>query len=206
MLRERFDILAKMPEGANKDQVPQMLQALLAERFHMVAHRESREESVFALVVGKGGAKLQDSPPDAGASGVPFPHGANGRVPVEVQRTPNGIWTTSKWNGQTVIEAEKISLPELALQLMRYLDRPVIDMTELKGTYQVALNVPYPNGLQRPIAARAETAAETAQDASDPGGASILKSVEALGLRLEKRKAPTERIVVERIDKIPTEN
>ena len=58
---ERFDILAKMPEGANKDQVPEMLQSLLADRFGLKFHKEQREQQVMALVVGKGGPKLKES-------------------------------------------------------------------------------------------------------------------------------------------------
>ena len=47
---QRFDIAAKMPEGAKEDQVPEMLRALLAERFHLEVHRETREHSIYALV------------------------------------------------------------------------------------------------------------------------------------------------------------
>src|SRR2546429_365273 len=54
MSTERFDIVATIPEGASKDQVPQMLQALLAERFKLTFHRESKERPIYALAVGKG--------------------------------------------------------------------------------------------------------------------------------------------------------
>jgi uncharacterized protein (TIGR03435 family) len=57
----RFDINAKLPDGASKDDAPQMLQALLAERFKLVAHLSSAEHPVLALVVGKGGPKLKES-------------------------------------------------------------------------------------------------------------------------------------------------
>ena len=60
---ERFDVVAKLPEGASKEQVPQMLQALLAERFQLKAHRESKEHSVYALVVGKNGPSLRNPRP-----------------------------------------------------------------------------------------------------------------------------------------------
>ena len=50
---QRFDILAKMPEGATREQVPEMLQVLLAERFRLTIHRETRDHSVYALVAGK---------------------------------------------------------------------------------------------------------------------------------------------------------
>jgi uncharacterized protein (TIGR03435 family) len=57
----RFDIEATIPEGATKDDVPVMLQALLGERFKLVAHRTQEEHKVLALVVGKGGPKMKES-------------------------------------------------------------------------------------------------------------------------------------------------
>jgi uncharacterized protein (TIGR03435 family) len=64
---ERFDIVAKIPEGGTKEQVPEMLQGLLEERFGLKFHKESREQNVFALVVAKGGHKMKESStePDA---------------------------------------------------------------------------------------------------------------------------------------------
>src|ERR1017187_1954081 len=50
---QRFDIEAKLPEGAAKNRVPEMLQALLAERFKLAVHRETKDQQVYALVVGK---------------------------------------------------------------------------------------------------------------------------------------------------------
>src|SRR6185369_4052808 len=61
----RFDILAKATEGTRKEQIPAMLQALLAERFKLEVHREKKEFNVFALVVGKGGPKLKESPAES---------------------------------------------------------------------------------------------------------------------------------------------
>ena len=53
-----YDILAKAAEGTRKEQIPAMLQALLAERFQLEVHREKKEFNVFALVIAKGGPKL----------------------------------------------------------------------------------------------------------------------------------------------------
>jgi uncharacterized protein (TIGR03435 family) len=61
---ERFDIQAKLPEGATKEQVPEMLQALLADRFQLKLKREQTEHSVFGLVAAKGGIKLKETTPD----------------------------------------------------------------------------------------------------------------------------------------------
>src|SRR5579872_5763774 len=57
----RFDIVAAYPAGATKADAPQMLQALLEERFKLTMHRDNKERPVLALVAGKGGSKLQDS-------------------------------------------------------------------------------------------------------------------------------------------------
>src|SRR5579862_2464381 len=56
-----FDIVAKMPEGATKEDAPKMLQTLLEERFKLAVHRTNAEHSVLALVVGKGGLKMKAS-------------------------------------------------------------------------------------------------------------------------------------------------
>ena len=57
MTAQRFNVQAKIPDGATKEQVPQMLQALLADRFKLVVHRETRDHSVYAMVLAKGGRK-----------------------------------------------------------------------------------------------------------------------------------------------------
>ncbi len=70
---ERFDIAAKLPEGAKTDQVPEMVLSLLEERFNLMFHRGSREGLIYALVAAKGGPKLKPATEavDADAAGVP---------------------------------------------------------------------------------------------------------------------------------------
>src|SRR5580698_3764421 len=63
----KFDVQAKIPEGRSRDQMPEMLQSLLAARFKLVSHRASRELPVYALVVGTNGPKLKKAPPGAAA-------------------------------------------------------------------------------------------------------------------------------------------
>jgi uncharacterized protein (TIGR03435 family) len=217
MATERFDIAAKMPEGATKEQFPAMLRTLLADRFHLVVRRETREQTVYALVVDKDGPKLTVAPPDAGTSGHPFPNGRDGRIPVIMESTiSDGYRTYSRYQGSLLYEAEKITTPELALMLMSYVDEPVIDSTGLTGAYQVAMKVPgMPQRPGRPAAkdgigrggapAAADSATPTAE-AAEPSGVSIFKELQKLGLRLEKRKAPVEHLVVEHLEKAPTEN
>lgn len=69
MQTQRFDIVAKIPSGVSKDQVPEMVQALLAGRFKLTIHRENKEQSVYALVVGKSGFSLEESKADSDAPG-----------------------------------------------------------------------------------------------------------------------------------------
>ena len=68
----RFAIAATLPQGASVKQVPEMVQALLADRFRLELHRGTREHAFYALVVAKGGLKVKESPGEPGAA-VPDP-------------------------------------------------------------------------------------------------------------------------------------
>jgi uncharacterized protein (TIGR03435 family) len=229
MRQQRFDISAKLPDGATKEQVPEMLQALLQERFGLKAHKENRESNVYALIVAKGGHKLKEAepdpatPPSATVPGtVTFGAGEN---QIRVNAGRGGATVTTAQTGTTKItpgpdgtmrmEIGKVTMAAFAEMLTPLLDRPVVDMTEVKGTYQVALdlsldtlmNVARAAGVGVPgLGARGADPSRPA-DASDPGSSnSILNSVQQLGLRLESRKAPVEFVVVDQVEKTPTEN
>ena len=229
MASQRFDVLAKLPEGASRDQVPAMLQTMLADRFKLAIHRENKERSVYALVVAKDGPKLKESPPDANA---PDAAGADkggatgtGNAQVHVSREGAGAVITGGETGKTRItmgsgglmhlESERMTMARFADLLSPFLDRPVEDMTGLKGNYQVALdismadlrNVARSVGVGIPGAAPAPDAAgRPAEAASEPSGSSIFAAVQRLGLKLESRKGPVEVIVVDHVEKTPTEN
>ena len=226
---QRFDILAKMPEGSTKEQVPEMLQALLAERFKLTIHRETKEHSVYALVVGKGGPKLKEAAPEpeiaAGEKDKPGMVLGQGDNQVRVSGNPGsgnmvvsnpqtGTTRMSMVNGMMHMEASRMSMTSFAEMLSRFVDRPVVDMTELKGNYQVALdlsmddirNVARTAGVAiQAMGPAAEPGKAPADTASDPGG-SIFTSVQQLGLKLDARKAPMDTIMVDRLEKSPTEN
>jgi uncharacterized protein (TIGR03435 family) len=199
----RFDILANMPEGAKREQIPEMLQSLLVERFHLTAHREFRERTVYTLAVGRNGPRMKEAAPQASPSDKPFPNGADGRRLLELINSEDGrAWTIAGWKGRTVFEASKISMPEFAKVLMRYVDGPVIDGTGIAGYYEVACDVP-----PRPLARGNGARGGLGQDATDPGpDGLIFDAVQSLGLKLEKRRAPLEQLVVDRLEKAPTEN
>ena len=231
MKEQRFDILAKMPDGASKDDVPAMLQALLAERFKLTIHREDKEHPVYALVVGKGGPKLKESPPDSEAVPEKEPQGGtvieagdqkvrvtqDGKGGTVVHGGPNGNVHATMSNGVMHMEQDKVTLATLAEMLSRFVDRPVVDMTGLKGNFDITLDLTMQDmmnaaraaGVALPMpggAASGAASSKPSDAASDPGESSIFTTIQQLGLKLEARKLPVETIMVDHLEKLPTEN
>jgi uncharacterized protein (TIGR03435 family) len=223
MASERFDVLAKLPEGASSAQVPEMLQALLAERFKLTMHRESKEHAVYALVVGKNGPKLKESAPDADAPAAT--NDANPQVRISgrgenTQVTISGgqIGTAHMSmgpNGMMHLEAPKMNMAAFADTLSRFFDRPVVNLTELKGTYQLELDLSMEDlrnaartmGIMGPGMGGGRGGAQSPADAaSDPAGLSIFAAVQQLGLKLEPRKVALDFVVIDHLEKAPTEN
>jgi uncharacterized protein (TIGR03435 family) len=205
---ERFDVQAKLPDGATEDQVPQMLRTLLAERFGMKAHTESRERSAYALVVGKNGAKLQPStlPPDPEpAKGLTtLTPSAGGTVtssggpagPTRMTMGPNGV--------QMVMLKAKISA--FADMLTSILGKPLVDRTGLTGYYQIALDIPQEDLQNVARALGMGGPAAAAGVPTDPGGSSMFQALEQFGLRLDSRKEQIDTLIVDHIEKMPTAN
>jgi len=239
MAAPRFAIHATLPAGATTEQVPEMLQVLLAERFKLAYHREKKEQPIYALVVAKGGPKLVESPPDppAGAAAAPSsttppdgpgPSGLIGRggAPPRITTNGRGAFTIagggagpmrmSMADGVMHIEADKLSMTQLSDALTRFLDRPVVDMTELKGNYKVAIDLALTDmmsavraaGLNLPPGALGDGgAAGGVPSAADPSGSNtIFRSVEQLGLKLDARKTPVDQIVIDHLERMPTED
>ncbi|MGP8260762.1 MAG: TIGR03435 family protein [Acidobacteriaceae bacterium] len=240
---QRFDIAARMPEGTSKDDAPKMLQALLAERFKLKVHRETQEHPVMALVVGKGGPKMKESPGDAPPLDLDVPLKA-GEMQVDTPDGParmtmdkSGMGGTMNMGAKGIItysvdiktmmlhmtstKTTMAALADMLTQMMTSMggaaggsSRPVLDMTGLKGNYEVALDFSLADMIAQ---ARAQagmgggggaTSGSAAPEALDPGGggATVSDAVEKLGLKLESRKAPVEQLVVDSAEKMPTEN
>jgi uncharacterized protein (TIGR03435 family) len=208
MATQRIDLLAKLPDGATENQVPAMLQALLADRFKLVVRRESREEPVYALVVGKDGPKLKEAPTGDLASVRPFPNGADGRILLTIADVGSDGWRTYSKLGETMVfDATRITLPQLAKVLMNQVDRPVVDRTGLTGAYEVSMPVHGgPNGVRGARGRGPGIDIPPTDRASVPSGADIFKSVEKLGLVLERTRVPIEHITVESVARTPSEN
>jgi uncharacterized protein (TIGR03435 family) len=188
-----FDVAGKLPEGAKREEVRPMLQALLEERLKMKAHRESREMPVYELVIAKGGPKLQEvtepaaaPPPGPAVDGDGYPNipGANG------MRFLNGRGRI-QFRGQT--------MKNIAHYISGQVDRPVLDATELKGKYAVKLSF-----RQLP---RDANGISTGGPGNEEFGPTIYEAVEdQLGLKLKPARRSVEMIIVDRVEKTPTEN
>ena len=211
MNESRWDIVAKIPDGQPANHAPEMMQSLLAERFKLSMHRENREQSVYALTVGKAGLKIKEAPAEEEAGGA-----LNVRISNDgVVMSGGAIGTmrlTAGPNGEMQMQMAKITMAALADRLTQFMDRPVVNATELKGTYQVTLSVPVEAmagmAFAQKLAALAGLGSFGAgsPNAPDTLGAAIVQAVKALGLELQSRKAPVETIIVDRVEKTPTAN
>jgi uncharacterized protein (TIGR03435 family) len=191
----RFEISAKLPSGASRDSIPEMLQALLAERFKLEVRHEKKEQNVYALLVAaNGGAKLKPAAGLKEGDQSPLALGPDGKP-----RPTMGFGLVA---GGLFIKAPSATLPSLVWLMSRFTARPVVDMTGIEGQYEFELTFApdavdwSATGLRQP---------DGTQTAAEPA-ASVFDAVKKYGLRLEARKAPIEMIVITHLEKTPTEN
>lgn len=162
-----------------------MLQALLADRFKLTLHRETRESAVYALVVDRKGLKMKPSKDQTLFAGD-FPDGSPDGRPV-TGRSPKEL-------GQGRLAGEGIPMTILVNLLAGPLDSPVINKTGLTGRFDIDLKY-MPTSGQAP-AAGAEAAVE------DPSTPSLFTAIlEQLGLRLEPEKGPVEFFIIDHIER-----
>jgi uncharacterized protein (TIGR03435 family) len=182
-LYEKFyDIVAKAPDGATAEQVPEMLQNLLALRFRMRVHWDTQQKGGYALVTGKKSLKLTRS--------VSNPEDATNRR--------ESISTSS---GQTQLDFREITLEYLAKSLTSLLGRPVANMTGIQGVFDIKIECASDSLVGLPVALRHMTVSED----SDVGP-SIFSAIRDLGLDLVSRDVPVKRLVVDSAEAVPTAN
>ena len=232
-----FDIAAKLPAGASRDQVPGMVQSLLEERFKLVLHRGSAEQPGFALVVDKSGLKATPStagepdlnvplcPPDV--AGCTTRIVSRGGIPTSSAQysDPDGGGSVSAMRNVRLGTVRQISGPKgsrieaLGTTFQGLADwfspafGSVVDMTGLQGRYDVILEIRSFGGelLELARAAGAKAQAEGTVPTQSEAEVELIQKVnrEALlkaGLRLEPGKVPVETLVVDHVEKTPTEN
>jgi len=160
---DNFDVLGTFPPGTPKEQILAMLKTLLTDRFKLTAHLEMKEHSIYALTVAKGGAKIKESAADDSSMTNRMGTGYMDLRKVTMQRLAD------------LLSGTTINMDE----------RPVVDMTGLKGVYDVTLDW---------------------ADAGQTEKPSLFTAVsEQLGLKLEAQKTPVEILVIDHAEK-PSEN
>ncbi len=173
---DRFDVIAKVPVGTTRDQLPLMLRALLAGRFHLTFHREEKTMQIFALEVGKNGIKMKESP--EGAAG-----------------DARCVRSLGEHEGTLAAVCTRVTSRDIAQQVQAlapayFRDGPIVDLSGLKGIYDFKL--------EWITLGEANTGA--------PGPTMIDAVQNQLGLKLEKRKQAVEILVIDKLDRTPTEN
>jgi len=233
MVTDRFDIEARLPDGATKDDVPTMLRALLEDRFKLTSHNEMQDQPVLGLVIGKGGSKLKESteklaaidesePLKPGESKMDTPDG-----PIRLIKNEDGSTTyemgmrgtfTLKYDGESStmhMAASSITMKGFAMMLNTLgagQGRQIVDMTGVTGNYEAAADFSLMDlmaslssqGINLPVRPRSGGGSS---EATDPeGGATVSAALNILGLKLEKSRAKVDRLVIDHVEKLPTEN
>jgi uncharacterized protein (TIGR03435 family) len=175
----RFDVVAKVPEGAKKEEIALMLQSLLEERFKLKTHRDQKTIQVYALEIGKNGEK-----------GLKLDKAVEGD-----RRTPGCNRTLIFEEGvSAAAQCQSVTMAQLAQQLQSlapayFREGPIVDRTGLTGQYDF----------------RVEWVTIAEKEAGAPGP-TMFEAVQKLGLNLDKRKDTSEILVIDRAEQMPTEN
>ncbi len=156
--KERYDIDATCEQPMTKEQLPHMLQGLLAERFHLSIHRESKEQPVYVLILGKGDLKLHESPPGGG----------------KLALRQNGYSFTFT----------KAAMSNLVGVLSQVTGRKVLDGTGLRGRYDFTLSYAPDRGEAGPV----ESDASPAGDGFPSSVFTALREQLGLNLETQKRQ------------------
>lgn len=220
MTTDRFDISAKAPDGVmpapgapqpapagfpggamagGPTPIQQMIRSLLADRFKLVVHTESRELQVYALMTTKAdktlGPKMTVSTTDCAAL---FARGRAGGPPPPAP-SPNDPMTCGMRMNSGGLSAGDVTTAQLAQSLSGSVQRIVLDRTGLTGRYNLNLSWT-PEGMPQAPAGVASPNAPPVP-AVDSGGASIFTALqEQLGLKLESVRAPIDVIVIDSVE------
>jgi uncharacterized protein (TIGR03435 family) len=176
--KDRFDIIAKAAPTTSPEALKLMLQSMLADRFKLVTHPDTKSMPVYVLSLGKGKPKLKE----------PAATGEPGCQPAPQSGTPGGSQNIDVLCHSMTMEVFAQTLRQMA---GGYLSNPVVDSTGLKGSWDIEIKWT-PRGA-------------LAQAGSD--GISIFDAVDKqLGLKLEPQKISQPVLMVDSVNETPTEN
>lgn len=211
------EVLKKMATNEERNAARQkMMQALLADRFHLTIHKESKEMPIYNLVVGKGGVKMTEAkplpPPDANApksdtatakadGGGPPKFGPGGG------RGGPGMMMSGGRGGAMTLTASSMPMSSLVRMLSGSVGRPVIDKTGLTANYDFKLEYTRDDLVAGPgLGGGGGGDGAPPVPAAESSGPTLFTAVqEQLGLKLESAKGPVEIVVIDRAEK-PSDN
>ena len=182
---DRYDMNAKAERPSSIEELHTMLMNLLADEFKLRFHREKKELPVYALVVDKDGPKLtpHESPSASETAGETW-------IAISADPAPE-LFLRRTWH------ATLTPMDYLAFRLGEMLDRPVVNLTELKGSYDFDLSFTMelpPGAPEHPLVNGV---------AVDTSGPTVFAAIHKLGLRLESKKHAVEIMVIDNAEKPP---
>jgi uncharacterized protein (TIGR03435 family) len=215
MESERYQITAKISPDATRERIALMLQSLLADRFQLRAHLESRNLPAYTMVVAGNGSKLKEATSaNQQAPAHAFPNlrmGLDGfpELPPGAQLLRSYEIVVGGSDGQVYkLWARHETTAQLADRLSSHLSRPVLDRTELTAQYDFALT--WSSESAGGVVPRTDPPPDEIDVHQNPilsDVPSIFTAIQAqLGLRLQETKAALSVLVVDSVDKIPTSN
>jgi uncharacterized protein (TIGR03435 family) len=208
---DRWNISAKVPAGVPREKTPEMLQVLLEQRFGLKYHHEKKDFPVYALVVVKKD-KLKESAHESDEEKAEA-----AKAPVDVAASGSGRGVNVNYGHGSYVsfadnkfDAKKLSMPVLVDWLGRFLDRPVVDMTNLTENYDYKIEISEEQYrvmlIRSAIAAGVTLPPEAVRMVATASDESLYSALAQYGLKLEPRKAPLEVLVVDHLEKKPLEN
>jgi uncharacterized protein (TIGR03435 family) len=193
---ERFTVTAKVAEGASKEQLALMMRNLLIERFKLAAHFEKRENAGYRLVVAKGGPKLVASSGDPNQNDDPEKPPAPFKWTVDKEGYPDlppgRQYAMAMGYGRARWRFADESMEHFSEMLASQIRQPILNATGLTGKYDFV--VFWSTAAMRPNAP------------ADSGPSIFVAIQEQLGLKLESKKIPVDTVVVDHIERTPSEN
>jgi uncharacterized protein (TIGR03435 family) len=178
-----FAFEATTSPDATDDQVRLMFQSLLADRFKLAVHRETKQQDGWALTLGKSGLKIKEAKDSDPPPPMPEWFGK-----FEAKALDGQVMATMEGKGVGALTGRRVSMAQLAASLQRVQRAFVHDETDVSGKYYFGIKFAPDNG------------------PADPDLPPLMVAIQELGLRLEKRRGAVDVLVIDHVEKAPTEN
>jgi uncharacterized protein (TIGR03435 family) len=185
-----------MPEGTTKEQLKLMMRNLLIERFRLAAHFEKRDVAGYQLVVAKGGAKLIASAGEPDTNDDPAKPAAPFKMKLDregyPELPPGRQYSMAVDRDRARWRFADESMEQFAELLGSQIRQPIVNATGLRGKFDFVVSWSF---------------AATRPNAPPDSSPSIFSAIqEQLGLKLESKKIPVDTLIVDHIERTPSEN